>query len=110
MLNFDKIFEKLLAIFIIKDMEDKLDKAQFGNQEGRGIQHYLVKMLHQILEALDTNSKGDRNAVLATLVDLENAFPRQCHTLGVKSFIENGVRPSLSEMAGMSFSTKAYKR
>ena len=95
LLNFEKIFEKLLAKFIIKDMEDKLDKAQFGNQKGIGIQHYLVKMLHKILEALDTNSKGDRNAVLATLVDWENAFPRQCHTLGVKSFIENGVRPSL---------------
>ena len=43
----------------------------------------------------DTNSKGDVFAVVASLIDWNNAFPRQCPTLGVKSFLENGVRPSL---------------
>ena len=76
-------------------MEAKLDKAQFGNRKGMGIQHYLVQMLHRILSVLDTNSKEEKYAVLATLIDWENAFQRQCHTLGVKSFLENGVRPSL---------------
>ena len=95
LLNFDKIFEKLIAQLIIKDMEAKLDQAQFGNRKGMGIQHYLVQLIHRILSVLDTNSKGDKNAVLATLIDWENAFPRQCHTLGVQSFLNNGVRPSL---------------
>ena len=80
---------------MLKDMEAKLDQSQFGNRKGVGIQHYLVKLVHRILTVLDTSSKGDKNAVLATLIDWENAFPRQCHTLGVKSFLENGVRPSL---------------
>ena len=44
---------------------------------------------------MDKNSKKEIFAVLATLVDWKQAFPRQCPTLGVKSFIENGVRPSL---------------
>ena len=95
LLNFDKIFEKLIAQLMLRDMEAKLDQAQFGNRKGVGIQHYLVKLVHRVLTTLDTSSKGDKNAVLATLIDWENAFPRQCHTLGVKSFIENGVRPSL---------------
>ena len=35
------------------------------------------------------------NAVLCMFVDWKQAYSRQCHTLGVESFINNGVRPSL---------------
>ena len=45
--------------------------------------------------ALDRNSKSESCAVLATLVDWKQAFPRQCPKLGVESFIRNGVRPAL---------------
>ena len=95
LLNFDKIFEKLIAQLMIDDMKAQLDQAQFGNVKGLGIQHYLVQLVHRVLTALDGSSKGQPSAVLATLIDWENAFPRQCPTLGIKSFIENGVRPSL---------------
>ena len=95
LLNFDRVFEKLIAQLIVGDMEAKLDPSQFGNQKGISIQHYLIQMLHRILSVLDNNSKGDTFAVVANLVDWNNAFPRQCPTLGVKSFLENGVRPSL---------------
>ena len=95
LLNFDKVFEKLIAELVIGDMEAKLDPSQFGNQKGVSIQHYLIQMLHRILAVLDNNSKGDVFAVVASLVDWNNAFPRQCPKLGVESFLENGVRPSL---------------
>ena len=95
LLNFDRIYEKLISQLIISDMEAKLDPAQFGNQKGISIQHYLIQMLHRILASLDNNSKGDVFAVVANLVDWNNAFPRQCPKLGVESFLENGVRPSL---------------
>ena len=52
-------------------------------------------MLHRILSVLDNNSKGKIFAVVANLVDWNNAFPRQCPMLGIESFIKNGVRPSL---------------
>ena len=52
-------------------------------------------MLHRILLVLDNNSKGKIFAVVANLVDWNNAFPRQCPMLGIESFIKNGVRPSL---------------
>ena len=93
--NFDKIIEKLLAGLMISDMEEKLDPAQYGNQKGTSIQHYLVKMIDRILSALDNNSRGDTFAVLATLIDWNSAFPRQCPKLGIESFIQNGVRPAL---------------
>ena len=51
-----------------------------------------------ILKSLDNNSRGDIFAVIATLVDWKQAFNHQDPTLGIKSFIENGVRPALIPM------------
>ena len=95
LLNIDKVAEKLISKLIISDMKEKLDPSQYANQPGLSIQHYLIKMIDRVLGALDTNSKGDKCAVLATLVDWKQAFPRQCPKLGVESFIKNGVRPAL---------------
>ena len=39
--------------------------------------------------------KGEVKAVLCMFIDWKQAYSRQCHTLGVQSFINNGVRPSL---------------
>ena len=52
-------------------------------------------MTDRILSDTDNNSKGEVNAVLATLYDWKEAFPRKCPKLGVEAFIECGVRPSL---------------
>ena len=79
---------------MISDMKEKLDPSQYANQEGLSFQHYLVKFIDRILQALD-HSSSESCAVLATLVDWQQAFPRQCPKLGVQSFIRNGVRPSL---------------
>ena len=95
LLTYDKITEKLLADLMIRDMKSNFDPKQYGNQRGISIQHYLIDMIHRILEALDNNSNGEKFAVIASLIDWNNAFPRQCAQLGVESFIKNGVRPSL---------------
>ena len=95
MLNFDKITEKLLSELIISDMSDSVDSSQYGNQKGVSIQHYLIKMIHRILTALDNNSRKDIFAVIVNLIDWNNAFPRQCPKLGIESFMKNGVRPGL---------------
>ena len=95
LLTFDKVYEKLLAQLMVSDMEAKMDPAQFGNQAGVSIQHYLIQMIHRILTELDNNSRRDIFAVVATMIDWKDAFPRQCPKLGIESFIQNGVRPSL---------------
>ena len=95
LLTFDKVMETLLSRLIISDMDKKMDPSQYGNQRGSSIQHYLVKMIHQILSAVDKNSQYEKFAVIANLVDWNNAFPRQCPKLGVEAFLKNGVRPSL---------------
>ena len=95
LLNWDKIMEKLIAQLILSDMQSSLDPAQFGNQKNTSIQHYLIKMIHRILTALDNNARKDAFAVVANMIDWKSAFPRQCPKLGVESFLKNGVRPSL---------------
>ena len=52
-------------------------------------------MVNKILASVDQNDVNHRNAVIATFIDWDNAFPRQCPKLGVESFLKNGVRPSL---------------
>jgi hypothetical protein len=93
--NFDKVIEKLLAELMISDMSAKMDPAQYGNQKGISIQHYLINVIHRILTALDNNSRRETFAIVANLIDWNNAFPRQCPKLGVESFIQNGVCPAL---------------
>ena len=87
--------EKLLSDMMISDMKATVDPSQYGNEKGTSIQHYLIKMIHRILTALDNNSRRETFAVVANLIDWNSAFPRQCPKLGVQSFIKNGVRSSL---------------
>ena len=48
--------------------------------------------------SLDNNSKGEIFAVIASLVDWKQAFNRQDATLGIRSFMDNGVRPAMIPM------------
>ena len=91
----DKIQEAVISDMVVSDMKKHLDPSQYGNQKRTSIQHYLVNMMHRIVTSVDRNSKGETNAVLAMFVDWKSAYSHQCHTLGISSFIKNGVRPSL---------------
>ena len=55
----------------------------------------MVRMIHTILTALDGGSKEEAKAVLVQMIDWKSAFDKQCHRLGILSFIRNGVRKSL---------------
>ena len=93
--QFDKVMEKIISRLIIKDMKPSRDLSQYGNEQKTSIQHYLIKLIHRILESTDRNSINEKFAVVASMIDWKSAFSRQDHTLGVQSFIKNGVRGSL---------------
>ena len=93
--NLNKIMEKVISEMVISDMKDTLDPSQYGNQKNLSIQHYLVRLLHRVVSSVDRNCKGEVSAVLCMFVDWKQAYSRQCHTLGIQSFLKNGVRPSL---------------
>ena len=76
-------------------MSARMDPTQFGNRKHLGIAHYLIRMLHRTLTETDNNSRGEINAILCVFINWKQAYSRQSHILGVKYFIENGVRPNL---------------
>ena len=79
-----KIMEKLVCKYVLEDMKVKMDPSQFAGQKGLSCDHYLVKMWHRILECLDRNDKGEKTAIIVSLLDWADAFPRQgtAHTGG----------------------------
>ena len=89
LMNFSKIAEKILGKFIISDMSTTRDPSQYGND------HYLIKMINEILVSVDRNNVSQKFAVFCSMIDWKQAFDRQCPTLGVQSFVRNGVRSSL---------------
>ena len=93
--NINKIQETAIAEMVIKDMEDNLDSSQYGNRKHTSIQHYLVKLLHRILATVDRNPRYEIHAVLCLFVDWRQAYSRQCHLLGIKSFQQKSIRPAL---------------
>ena len=57
-------------------------------------------LLDKIMSDFDN---GNNAAVIATLVDWSKAFPRLDSTLGISSFIKNGVRASLMPIISSFF-------
>ena len=93
--NFSKIFENILAEYLIDDMKKTSDPSQFGNEKGISVQHCLIQMLDTIHTQLDVNNQSEAYATIIGMIDWSKAFDRQCHKLGVQSFIKNGVRRDL---------------
>ena len=92
--SFSKKFEAILSDPIIEDISPSIDVAQYGNQKGLSIQHYLVQMVNKILTILDTNNEKEKYAVLAQLIDWKKAFDMQDPKLGIESFIRCVTRMS----------------
>ena len=88
LLSFNKVQEMAICKMIFSDMEANLDPTQHGNRKNTGIQHYLVRLIHRILSETDNNSRGKIRAVLCTFIDWKQAYSRQSHILGVRSFFE----------------------
>ena len=109
LMNLNKVMEKLVCPLIVEDMKSSLDKSQFANQPGLSTQHYLIKLIDRILSVTDSCSKGESVAVLATMIDWKKAFPKMDHTLGVKSFIKNGVRASLIPILASFFERRSMR-
>ena len=109
LMNFSKITDSILTEYLVSDMASTCDRAQYGNVKGLSVQHYLVKMLHQILLNLDKSSQSESFAVIISMIDWSKAFDHQSHILGLQSFIENGVRPALIPILLSFFQDRVMK-
>ena len=92
---FSKTFERFLVSWIQDDTSANKDPAAYGGVKGMSTAHYLVKLVHDILQGLDNNSHGEKAAAVAVFYDWRKAFDMQDHTLGIKAFLDCGVRNSL---------------
>ena len=92
---FSKTFERFIVEWIQEDISQNMDPASYGGVPGMSTTHYMVKLVHDILKNLDNNSKGEKNAAIATFYDWSKAFDMQCHKLGILSFMNCGVRNSI---------------
>ena len=54
-----------------------------------------MKFIDKVLVSLESNSKGEIYAALATMIDWKEAYNRQDPKLGILSFMKNGVCSSL---------------
>ena len=109
LLNFAKITDKIISEFLVADMAPTCDKTQYGNVKGLSVQHYLIKMLHQILTQLDSNNPSESFAVIMSMIDWSQAFDRQSHKFGIQSFIDNSVRSSLIPVLISFFQDRSMK-
>ena len=66
-------------------------------------------MLNPIITAVDENSQREAIAVFVTMVEWSQAFDRLSHKLGIQSFIENGVCPSLIPILISFFKNREMK-
>ena len=53
--NFSKITEKIIGDLMMDDISASRDESQYGNEKGVSVNHYLIKMIHEILLAVDNN-------------------------------------------------------
>ena len=53
----------MLGDFLISDMSAKRDSAQYGNEKGVSVNHYLINMINQILLSLDNNTSSEKISV-----------------------------------------------
>ena len=82
--NLSKISEKIIAEWLISDMAELRDRSQYGNEKGVSVNHYLIKMIHEILTSVDKNTENEKFAVILTMIDWKQAFDRVCPKLGIK--------------------------
>ena len=74
--NLSKTAERVVGDFMLSDMSESRDPAQYGNEKGVSVNHYLIKMINEILLSVDKNTANDKFAVFCTMVDWKQAFDR----------------------------------
>ena len=58
---------------MISNMSHLRDKSQYGTEKGISVNHYLIKMIHEILTSVDKNSSNEKFALIYTMIDTGRA-------------------------------------
>ena len=85
--NFYKVMEKIISKWMISDMASTKDVSQYGNDKGVSVNNYLIKMINEILLAVNRNTANEKFVALCTMIEWSQAFDRQGPKLSIKSFM-----------------------
>ena len=91
--DYSKLYESFLKQWILNDIEDYLDKSQFGGRKGSGTEHLVVCYVDRVLKLLDSTIA--RSAVIAAAADWVSAFDKTDPSITAAKFVKVGIRPSL---------------
>ena len=70
---FAKIAESFMAKWLLEDITKHIDSNQYGNRKGLSTNHYLIQLLHQIIEnaenpnAIVTSRKHSTKSTIMSL-------------------------------------------
>ena len=90
------LFSKIMEFFVLERMkkETTLRANQYGGRKGSGCEHYIIRLLTEIHEALD-----QKDAVCNILaVDFKKAFNTMNHNACLQQLKENGASEYLISM------------
>ena len=107
--DYSKLFESFIKEWIVEDMQENIDKSQYGDEKGTGTEHLIVCFIDRVSKLLD--SAGGKAAVIAASCDWASAFDRVSPMVAAEKFIRLGLRPSLvrlliSYMSGRQMKVK----
>ena len=90
--DYSKIFESFLLELINEDIENKMNKTQYGGKKGVGTEHLIVELIDRIRKAQDDPEKL---AVIMNSYDWKGAFDRLDPTKVTVKCIKLGIRSSI---------------
>ena len=101
------LFSKVMEFFVLERLkeETKLKANQFGGRKGSGCEHYIIKLLTDIHEALD--QKDTACNVLA--VDFKKAFNTMDHGACLRQLEDHGASQYLISMIRTFLSNRVMR-
>ena len=86
-----KIAESFIVKWLLQDISNQIDPDQYGNRQGLSTNHYLISLIHQVLE----NAENPKSLSTIVITDYSKAFDRIDHNILARKLISLNVRPSL---------------
>ena len=86
-----KVAEGFVCKWVMKAIQPKVDKRQFGNQKGLSTTHCLVDVYNHLV----TGASISNNIGSLVLTDFTKAFDSVNHVIAIENLLSLGVSPSI---------------
>ena len=91
--TFSKVLEQFIVPLIMADISPALDIHQYGNIKGASTAHYLIRLIHNMLNDLEEPGKLFSMA----MIDFKKGFDLVDHTILIRKMVEMGLRAAYTK-------------